>query len=180
MRSDLIGTGVEYRAEMLRLDLIKIRGELGLMQTEVARAAGIPAGVLTRYETVEVPLYRTEYLAKLADALGIDLDEYGYAPLPAITSLKSYRNRPRLHKQLPTSGYPYLDFGREMQNARLSSGLTQTAMSKELGVSLTTITSWEIGRQLPTVRNLVKWCRILGTDADAWLARREAEKEHIK
>ena len=177
MLEELVGTGVEYRAEMLRLALIEARGTLNLTQTELARAAGVPRYIVNNYETDAVPLYRTENLTKLADALGIDLDEYGYMELPQRAAREAYKRRPRVHKKPPSSLHRHYKFGRALQQVRLRQGFTQETAAVEIGISPTSLAEWELGSVIPSVKNLTKWAVFFGVDADAWLKAREEEKK---
>lgn len=58
----------------LRSILRAARGRLGLSQDEVAERAGITKGHLSRLETGETPRPRPPTLARLADALSLDLE----------------------------------------------------------------------------------------------------------
>ena len=181
MLEDLVGTGIEYRAEMLRLALIEARGQLDLSQRELAYAAGVPRYIINNYETDAAPLFKTEYLAKLADALGIELEDYGYRDVPKKTAARgSYKQRPRVHKKPPTVQYKHFKFGRAMQEVRLARGLTQGEAALAIGISPTTIAEWELGSVIPSRKNLTRWCVALGADCDAWQKSREGEAEKEK
>lgn len=175
MRADLEGTGIRHRAEVLRVELVRARGELGLTQVELGRMAGVMPRTICNYENAHMPLFRTLSLIKLADALGIDLDDFGYLPPTHRSATDSYRSLPRVHTKTKLK-FPHREFGSRMREARLLKVLTQEALSAMMDVAPTTIVNYERGKYIPSAKNLIRWCRALGLDEQAWIEARLKEK----
>ena len=175
MRADLEGTGIRHRAEVLRVELVRARGELGLTQVELGRMAGVMPRTICNYENAHMPLFRTDALIKLADALGIDLDDFGYLPPAKKCSTGSYKRLPRVHKTTRRR-FAHREFGSQMREARLLKVLTQESLSAMMDVAPTTIVDYERGKYIPSAKNLIRWCRALGLDEQAWIEARLKEK----
>ena len=58
------------------------------------------------------------------------------------------------------------NFGERFKDARECSGFTQAEISKLLGVSVATISGYELGRIVPSVEVLVKFARATNSSAD--------------
>ena len=175
MRADLEGTGIRHRAEVLRVELVRARGELGLTQVELGRMAGVMSRTICNYENAHMPLFRTDALIKLADALGIDLDDFGYLPPAQRSATGSYKTLPRVHTKTRRR-FAHREFGRQMREARLLKVLTQEALSAMMDVAPTTIVDYERGKYIPSTKNLIRWCRALGLDEQTWIEARLKEK----
>ena len=175
MRADLIGTGSVYRREILRLDLIKARQELGLTRSALALAAEAEYNDVYNYET-NPPKTWTQALGRIADALGIDLGEYGYVAR-APDNKHTPRREPRYSAKKLTQQYPYHKFGWKMREARLARQMTQHELACAMGSHYTTLDAWEIGKWLPSRRMLEQWCRTLGEPIDKWLHSRIRHKQ---
>lgn len=170
MRNDLLGTGIEYRAEMLRYAMIEARDQLNLSISDLAEATGVPAGTISTYESHGFPLSITDNLQALADALGVDLEEYGYK--------KRLRNdHPRSSKKVVVYQYPHHAFGRAMQAVRMAAGYTQATLGKAMEAGDSTIAAWEIGLKIPRPMTLRRWCEVLGEDYEMWAKQAAAEKK---
>ena len=63
-----------------------------------------------------------------------------------------------------------------MREARLLKVLTQEALSAMMDVAPTTIVDYERGKYVPSAKNLIRWCRALGLDEQAWIEARLKEK----
>ena len=55
------------------------------------------------------------------------------------------------------------------KKARLVAGLTQTELAKRLGVSCASVSQWENGNNLPSVKRLQTVAETLGTSVDKLL-----------
>ena len=164
MRADLIGTGSIYRREILRLDLIKARQELGLTRRGLALAAEVNYNDVYNYEA-NPPKTWTQALGRIADALGIDLSEYGYIARSP-DNKHTPRREPRYSVKKLTQQYPYHEFGWRMREARLARQLTQHELACAMDTHNSTLDVWEIGRRLPSRRMLERWYRVLGEPID--------------
>lgn len=174
MRTDLINCGTDYISEVLRVDIIEARQDLGLTQKELADNAGVPRSTLNKYEAKEAPSRWTPGLAKICDALGIDLAEYGYTPGQADDD---YHKGPRRSKRVNKPTYSYHDFGRRMQAVRLNHRLTQEDLGRLIWVASETICVWEIGLRLPSARHLAHWCQVMGEPTEEWALLRLGAKD---
>lgn len=170
MRADLEGTGSEYRREILRLDLIKARQELKLTPRALALAADVGYDAVYRYE-YNVPRSWTQALGQIADALGIDLGEYGYVAR-APDDKHEPRKEPRYSVKKLTQEYQFHEFGWRMREARLARQLTQFELACEIGTHYSTLDIWEIGKRLPSRRMLERWCKALGEPINKWIHSR--------
>ena len=177
MRNDLINCGREYIAEVLSSDLYTARQELGLSRKELSKATGVSIKVIQKYE-ITPPLKWTERLSRLADALGIDLAEYGYAPPDmARLSHEIAESTARVQCKRLKYHYPYEHFGRQLQAARVQHGLTQRQLAQELSICPTTVALWELGFRLLRVSRLTAWAEVLGEDPETWLKLRAAAEK---
>lgn len=52
-----------------------------------------------------------------------------------------------------------------LQSLRKEKGLTQSELAKKIGVTSTTISSWEIGRNAPYPRYIPKLAEVLGVSS---------------
>ena len=177
MRNDLINCGREYIAEVLSSDLYTARQELGLSRKELSKAADVSDRTIRKYETQPV-LKWTKLLSRLADALGIDLAEYGYAPPDmARLSHKIAESTARVQCKRLKYHYPYEGFGRQLQAARVQHGLTQRQLAQELSICPTTVALWELGFRLLRENRLTAWAEVLGEDPVKWLKLRAAAEK---
>lgn len=177
MLADLIGTGPEYRREILRYDMIRARAELSLTQTELASAAGVPKSVVASYEKDAPPLYLTKNLLAVADALGIDLiNDYGYKKrAPAADRPKGAKGQPRIHV------YEHAHFGAMMRAMRDASRAgSQHKVSRLIGIAPGTIGAWETGQKLPSRKMLALWCEAVNQSPELWNEYLTKEKERTK
>ena len=55
---------------------------------------------------------------------------------------------------------------RGIKIARTIKNMTQTELSNEMGVSLTTISAWETGKYNPSVEKLIELSKVLDTTID--------------
>lgn len=62
-----------------------------------------------------------------------------------------------------------MKLGQKLKEARLSAGLMQEELAKQLGVSRQTISSWENDRSYPDLGNAVKLSNLYGTSLDKML-----------
>ena len=62
-----------------------------------------------------------------------------------------------------------MTIARRIQAARQDAGLTQLQLAGKLGVSLSTITSWEQGRQSPRLELFAELAKELNVSADELL-----------
>ena len=177
MRADLKGRTFAERSEALRLALVDARRELGLTMDKLARMADVSYCIISNYEHKHMPSYCTVSLIKLADALGIDLNEYGYTE-ELIDAGRSYRRLPRVHR-VAKNIYAHHDFGATMREQRLSQGLTQETLAGMIDVSPTTIVDWERGSKIPREKNLIAWCKALKTHPQPWLWARVDELKPV-
>ena len=161
------------------MELVRARGELGLTQVELGRLAGVMPRTICNYENAHMPLFRTDALIKLADALGIDLDDFGYLPPARKCSTGSYKSLPRVHKTASRHSFAHHEFGRRMREERLLKVLTQEALSTMMDVAPTTVLDYERGKYLPSAKNLIRWCRALGLDEQSWIEARLKEKSRM-
>ncbi len=53
--------------------------------------------------------------------------------------------------------------------ARNRAGMTAQEVATSIGVSITTLSSWETGKTSPTAQNLIELCRIYKCSADELL-----------
>ena len=177
MRNDLINCGRAYIAEVLSSDLYTARHELGLSRKELSKAADVSYQTIREYEA-HSPLRWTKLLSRLADALGIDLAEYGYAPPDmAHLSHKIAESTARVQSRRLKYHYPYENFGRQLQAARVLHGLTQRQLAKELSICPTTVALWELGFRLLREKRLTVWAEVLGEDPEKWLKLRAAAEK---
>ena len=177
MRSDFINCGREYIAEALSSELRTARQELGLSRKELSRATGVSVEVIQKYEMTP-PLNWTTRLSQLADALGIDLAEYGYAPSDmALLSHKIELSTARMRCMRLKNHYPFENFGRQMQFARVLHGLTQRQLANKLSICHMTVALWEQGFRLLREKKLIAWAEVLGEDAEKWLKLRAAAEK---
>lgn len=170
MRADLIGTGSEYRREILRLDLVKAREDLCYTRRALALAAEVKYDDVYRYED-EAPRTWTQALGRIADALGIDLGEYGYVAR-APDNKHTPRREPRYSVKKLSQEYQYHEFGWRMREARLARQMTQHELACAMDTHYSTLDVWEIGKRLPSRRMLERWCRILDEPIDKWIHSR--------
>lgn len=170
MRSDLINTGIEYRREQLRLAMVEARQELGLSQRELAGAAKVSPGVISRFES-NGPAPGSKNLRAVVEALGIDLEDFGEEYTTPSQQGVGVRTHSRARSA--TAIRKYLPFGDAMREARIKHGLSQVDVEERMQVSGCTLTVWEGGRKLPRLHNLAKWCAVLGEDFDDWGDRRD-------
>jgi len=180
MRSDLINCGRAYIAEVLSSDLYTARQELGLSRKDLSKGTGVSIKVIQKYE-ITPPLKWTTRLSQIADALGIDLAEYGYAP-PDMARLsrlshKIEKSTARVQRKQLKYHYPFEHFGRQLQAARVLHGLTQRQLAKELNICPTTVALWELGFRLLRENRLTAWAEVLGEDLDTWLKLRAAAEK---
>jgi len=177
MRNDLINCGREYIAEVLSSELCLARQDLGLSRKALSKAADVSYQTIREYET-QAPLRWTKLLNRLADALGIDLAEYGYIPPDmAHLSHKIKESTARVQCKRLKYHYPYESFGRQLQAARVQHGLTQRQLAKELSICPTTVALWELGFRLLREKRLTAWAEVLGEDPDTWLKLRKAAEK---
>ena len=177
MRNDLINCGREYIAEVLSSDLYTARQELGLSRKDLSKAADVSDRTIRKYETQPV-LKWTKLLSRLADALGIDLAEYGYTPPDmARLSHKVAESTARVQCKRLKYHYPYESFGRQLQAARVQHGLTQRQLAQELSICPTTVALWELGFRLLRENRLRAWAEVLGEDPEKWLKLRAAAEK---
>ena len=177
MRNDLINCGREYIAEVLSSELCLARQDLGLSRKELSKATGVSIKVIQKYE-ITPPLKWTTRLSQIADALGIDLAEYGYSPPDmARLSHKIAESTARVQCKRLKYHYPFESFGRQLQAARVLHGLTQRQLAKELSICPTTVALWELGFRLLREKRLTAWAEVLGEDLDTWLKLRAAAEK---
>ena len=177
MRNDLINCGRAYIAEVLSSDLCTARQELGLSRKDLSKATGVSIKVIQKYE-ITPPLKWTTRLSQIADALGIDLAEYGYAPPDmARLSHKIAESTARVQCKRLKYHYPYEGFGRQLQAARIWHGLTQRQLAQELSICPTTVALWELGFRLLREKRLTAWAEVLGEDPETWLKLRAAAEK---
>lgn len=177
MRNDLINCGREYIAEVLSSELCLARQELGLSRKELSKATGVSIKVIQKHE-ITPPLKWTKNLSQIADALGIDLAEYGYNPPDmAHLSHKIKESTARVQCKRLKYHYTYEGFGRQLQAARVRHGLTQRQLAKELSICPTTVALWELGFRLLREKRLTAWAEVLGEDPDTWLKLRAAAEK---
>lgn len=176
MLADLIGTGPEYRREILRYDMIRARAELSLTQTELASAAGVPKSVVSAYEKDSPPLYLTKNLVAVADALGIDLiNDYGYQKRAPVNRPKGAKDQPRIHV------YEHAHFGAMMRAMRDASRAgSQQKVSRLIGIAPGTIGAWETGAKLPSRKMLALWCEAVNQSPELWIEYLNKERERTK
>lgn len=53
-----------------------------------------------------------------------------------------------------------------LRSARMNSGMHQSDVARELGVNITTVSSWETGKTRPSLENFRKMCRLYGCPED--------------
>lgn len=71
-------------------------------------------------------------------------------------------------------------FAVKLRDMRRAQGLTQTDLAEELGVSDGAVSHWEVGRERPSKKNLIKTADFFGVSA-AWMAEDDPEmKKKLK
>lgn len=64
-----------------------------------------------------------------------------------------------------------MDFANKLKNLRIENNLTQEELSKESGISIKTISRYELGETLPrTKKYYEKLAKVLGVDSDYFLS----------
>ena len=58
--------------------------------------------------------------------------------------------------------YPFPGFGKQLQEARMTQGMTQAQLAAKLGTKKGVISLWETEKNFPSEGNLVKVCEVLG------------------
>ena len=173
MRDDLKGTSLEYRREILRCDLIEARKELGLSQRQLGAEAGVLSTTVRRIEMMG-PSPWSKRLLPIADALGIDITEYGYDPREDVPR---GRQGPKVLRRRSYERCWFVDFGAKMQQARIRRGIRQCDLAKDIPVPVMTLANWERGYHCPSARNLAKWCAALGEPEGRWMTLRDYAKD---
>ncbi len=78
-------------------------------------------------------------------------------------------------REIPTRRQIAVAWGATIRQQRIDLGMTQTTLSRKLDVSQVSVSSWELGRSLPTVEMQAKIIDVLGIGYERWYAiQREA------
>ena len=59
--------------------------------------------------------------------------------------------------------------GTNIKLLRINSNLTKLELSNELNVSISTITSWESNKYIPSLKNIISICNFFNTSMDELL-----------
>jgi DNA-binding XRE family transcriptional regulator len=54
-----------------------------------------------------------------------------------------------------------IEIGLKMKKQRVMKRMTQDSVADELGVTRQTISNWESGRDYPSLRMFISWCKVL-------------------
>lgn len=70
-------------------------------------------------------------------------------------------------------------FGENLKQLREQSGIKQSALAHDVGVSRSAINAWEMGISMPSVANLLTLCQIFHVSADYLLGLTDDYCVHI-
>ena len=70
-------------------------------------------------------------------------------------------------------------FGENLKQLREQSGIKQSALAHDVGVSRSAINAWEMGVSMPSVANLLALCQIFHVSADYLLGLTDDYCVHI-
>ncbi|OTP12130.1 hypothetical protein A5844_000346 [Enterococcus sp. 10A9_DIV0425] len=73
-----------------------------------------------------------------------------------------------------------MDFGKILKERRTALGITQEALAKELNVSRSAISNWEIGRNYPDIHTLIELANILHVSLDDLLSETKVIEEAVQ
>lgn len=59
-------------------------------------------------------------------------------------------------------------FGEEIRSARFNLGLSRTELERKTGISLKSISAYEIGTQIPKLKYFLRLAEVLDIDFDEW------------
>ncbi|NWA68015.1 helix-turn-helix domain-containing protein [Pseudomonas reactans] len=139
-------------------NLIHLRGQNNLTQQELGALAGVSPSQISRYEA-GLAMPRKTVLRKLADALGVTVDEFQGAT--AKRPLRIYEG-----------------FSSRLVDLRSSCGMTRKQLSEHSGISTEVITQLELGQVLPLEEDVIALSQALGSSAYA-LAGHADEQEVV-
>lgn len=129
------------------------RKRLGLSQTELGKRAGLAQGVLSRIEDGSTTNPQMTTLLRVADALGLTVEELG-AP-------KSKRAQ-RVGDFTPRFAY-----------CRKATGHSQSDAARRLGIRSATLAMYEGLVQIPPAWMVLKMAKLYGVPADFLLGREQ-------
>ena len=79
------------------------------------------------------------------------------------TQRQSERSRPKCEAE------DKLQFGKNIEKARMSRGFSRPQLAKELGITLGGVSAWEYGRTRPDLNSLKRLCEVLRVSCDELL-----------
>lgn len=140
------------------------RAKSGMSSAKLAGIIGVTPSAMSRYESGERKIPK-DVISKIADALQISVDD--------LLSISCDENLDATWKNDSGIGRKKRDIniviGQNIRDARLRSGLTQSAVSNALGVTPPTVVRYENGGASISAEVLVKLCSILNIGADELL-----------
>jgi transcriptional regulator with XRE-family HTH domain len=124
------------------------RLELGITQGEVARRVGVNATTVGQWEINPIPYISNEKIPKLAEVLGIET--------ATIETVVLKRLRRAANNGPATLRKPLTEFGKLIQDRRVSLGITHKRLRELTGFSTTGLIRWEYGEEhaFPRALNL--------------------------
>lgn len=69
-----------------------------------------------------------------------------------------------------------MTIGEQIQNIRISKGLTQERLAELLQVSRQSVSKWEVGQSVPDVEKIIRMSELFEVSTDALLLRKEQER----
>lgn len=128
-------------------NLIHLRGQKNLTQQELGAVAGVSPSQISRYEA-GLALPRKTVLRKLADALGVTVEEF--QGKTAKTPLRIYEG-----------------FSSRLVDLRSSREMTRKQLAEHSGISAEVITQLELGQVLPLEEDVIALSHALGSSTCA-------------
>ena len=148
--------------------LQEMRELTGCARKDLARKAGISSDIIKKYEEGKVNI-TVKKAAALADALecgfGWDKKDFFFYPLWEGVSDQQESN-----------------FADNLRDARLVRGYSQKALSEKAGINVSTICKYEMGKTIPTLKNITKIAKALNctfgwNGKEFWFSQHKPKKK---
>lgn len=134
------------------------RAELGLTQRELAEKSGVSWSQISRYESDQASP-RLKVIMKLADALGLNVDDLQHALSKKSSKLKIYEG-----------------FSSRLVTARSNALISKKKLSTATGISQDDLADLELGLLLPSADDVVKISKALGVSLDSLAGTKDEEE----
>ena len=148
--------------------LQEMRELTGCARKDLARKAGISSDIIKKYEEGKANI-TVKKAAALADALecgfGWDKKDFFFYPLWEGVSDQQESN-----------------FADNLRDARLVRGYSQKALSAKAGINVSTICKYEMGKTIPTLKNITKIAKALNctfgwNGKEFWFSQHKPKKK---